>query len=74
MVALLDPLWLQGAFITLLGMFVRLSMNTNVGKTVGMICHPCQVVGTQLDAAYERRMTDAGHSYREKQHVWVRCT
>ena len=38
-----DPAWLQGAFTTLVGIFDRVGLMTNVGKTVSMVCHPCQV-------------------------------
>ena len=41
MVALSDPRWLQGAFNTLVNLFDRVGLQTNVGKTVGMVCHPC---------------------------------
>ena len=52
MVASSDPRWVQDAFSTLFGLFDRVDMRTNVGKTVGVVCHPCQVVGTHLEAAY----------------------
>ena len=51
-VASSDPRWLQGAFSTLVVLFYRLGLRTNVGKTVGMVCRPCQAAGTQLEAAY----------------------
>ena len=41
MVILLDPAWLQGAFTALVGLFDRVGLRTNVGKTVSMVCHPC---------------------------------
>ena len=41
MVASLDPVWLQGAYNTLVGLFDRVGLQTNVGKTVDMVCHPC---------------------------------
>ena len=62
MIALSDPGWLQGAFSTLVGLFDWMGMSTNIGKTVGMICRPCQAVGTQSEATYERRITGAGLS------------
>ena len=37
MVALSDPRWLQGDFITLVGLFDRVGLKTNVGNTVGML-------------------------------------
>ena len=42
MVVLSDPAWLQGVFTALLSIFDRVSLMTNVGKTVSMVCHPCQ--------------------------------
>ena len=58
MVALSDPAWLQGAFTALLGLFYRVGMLTNFGKTVSMVCHPCQAgAGNRTEEAYERRIT-----------------
>ena len=42
MVTLPDPRWLHGAFSTLVRLFDRVGLNMNVGKTVGMVCRPCQ--------------------------------
>ena len=52
MVVLSDPRWLQGVFTTLVGLFDRVVLKTNVGKTVGMVCRPCQTTVRQLEAAY----------------------
>ena len=57
MVASSDPRWLQSAFNPLVGLFDRLGLRTNVGKIVGMVCHLCQAVGNQAEAAYGRRIT-----------------
>ena len=73
MVALLDPHWLRGAFSTLVCLFDRVSLRNNVRKTIGMVCHPFQVAGTQSDAEYGRRMTGEGLTYREQQKVQVQC-
>ena len=40
MVASSDPRWLQGSFNTLVGLFDRVGLRTNVGNTVSMVCHP----------------------------------
>ena len=40
MVASSDPAWLQGAFTALVGLFDRVGLRTNAGKTVSMVCHP----------------------------------
>ena len=42
MVVSSDPAWLQGTFTALVGIFDRVGLMTNVGKTVSMVCHPCQ--------------------------------
>ena len=56
MVASTDPFWVQGSFDTLNGLFNRVGLYTNVRKTVGMLCHPCHIVGIRLEASYEQRM------------------
>ena len=56
MVASSEPCWLQGAFNALIGLFDRVGLSTNVGKTVGMVCRPCQATGNQSEAAYGRRI------------------
>ena len=52
MVASTDPEWIQGVFNTLTGLFDRVGLRNNVGKTVGMLCRPFCVVGTHLEALY----------------------
>ena len=39
-VAFSDPLWIQGAFSTLVDLFDRVGLRTNFGKTAGMVCCP----------------------------------
>ena len=56
MVASSDPRWLQGAFNTLVGLFDRVGLRTNSGKTVVIVCHPCQALGNLLEAAYGKRV------------------
>ena len=65
MVASSDPRWLQGAFNTLVGLFDRVSLWTNVGNTVGMVCRLFQAVGNQSESAYGRWITGEGPTYRE---------
>ena len=62
-----DPRWFQGAFNTLIGLFDKVGLRTNVGKTVGMVCHPCKVAGNQSEAAYRRQIMGEGPTYREQQ-------
>ena len=68
-VASSDPAWPQGAFNALIGLFDRVVLRKNVRKTVRMVCHPCQATaGNITQAAYERRLTGEGNSYKERQH------
>ena len=69
MIALSDPFYIQWEFSTLVGLFYWLDLETNVRKTVGVVCRLCQAAGTQLEALYERRMMGAGISYQETVHV-----
>ena len=64
MVALSEPRWIQGAFSTLLGLFDRVGLKTNVGKTVGMVYCLFQVDRTQLKLSYRQRMMGVDPSYR----------
>ena len=73
MVASPYPHWIQGAFSTLVGLFDRVGLQTNVGKTVGMVRCPCWEAGTQLEAAYRQRMTGEGPTYQERQKGRVQC-
>ena len=42
MVASSDPRWLQWAFDSLVSLFEWVGLQTNVRKTVRMVCRPCQ--------------------------------
>ena len=64
MVASSDPCWVQGAFNTLVGLLARVGLQTNSGKTVGIVCHPCQAAGNMLKEVYGRRVTGKGSTYR----------
>ena len=66
MVASPDLQWLQGAFITSVGLFYRVGLQTNVRKTVYMVCCQCQVAATQSEVANGRRMTGYGLYYQEQ--------
>ena len=58
-----DPGWIQGEFSDLVGMFDRVGLKKKIVNTVKMVCRPCQVAGTQSEAAYKRRMTGVVPSY-----------
>ena len=73
MVASSDQRWLQGDFSTLVGMFDRVGLKTNVAKSVRVVFRPCQVARTQLEAAYKRQTKGSRPSYQERQWGWVQC-
>ena len=74
MVVTLDPAWLQGATNTLVAIFDRVGLLTNIGKTVSMVCHPCQSgSGNHAEEAYRRRVTGMGRSYVERQRERLEC-
>ena len=62
MIASLDLEYLQGALSTLVGLFYWVGLRTNVWKTIGIVCRPCQAVGSQSEVPYERWMTGTGLS------------
>ena len=61
-----DPRWLQWAFDTLVSLFERVGLQTNVGKTVSMVCRPRQAAWIQSAAAYGGKMTGEGPTYQER--------
>ena len=73
MVASSDPRWLKWAFNALVGLFERMGLQTNVGKTVSMVCRPCQAAGNQSEAAYGRKMTGEVPTYQKRQKERVEC-
>ena len=73
MVASSYPQCIQVAFSTLVGLFDGVGLRTYVGKTVGMVCRPCQASGTQSEAEYGRWMTGEVPSYQERQKGRVQC-
>ena len=57
----------------MVSLFDRVGMWTNVGKTVGMVCRPCQAAGNLLEAAYRKRFTGEGPTYKEQLKGRVSC-
>ena len=68
MVVSSDPAWLQGAFSSLVAIFDRVGLQTNVNKKVSMACHPCRAgPGNLTTAGYSRRLTGVGKTFKERQ-------
>ena len=74
MVASSDPRWLQGNFNSLVGLFGRVGLQKNVGKTVGMVCNPCQAAENMFEATHGRTVTGEGPTYREWLKGRVSCS
>ena len=73
MVASSNPRWLQWVFDALVSLFKQVGLRTNIRKTVNMVYQLCQAAGTQSVAAYGRKMTGEGPTYREWQKERVEC-
>ena len=73
MVASSDPRWQQWAFNALVGLFERVGLCTNVGKTVSMTCRLCPAEGNKSEVAYGRKMTGEGPTYHKRQKERVDC-
>ena len=71
MLAYTIPIWLQTTFDTLTGLFDWVGLNTNVRKTVGMVCHPCRAVRVWADKAHNQKMTGVERNYKEIQRERV---
>ena len=71
MLALSNPVWLQGYFSTLVGLFDRVGLKTNAGKRVGIFCRLFHAVETQSEVSYKQLMIGVGPSYRERHRVRV---
>ena len=74
MVASSDPRWLQWVFTTLVGLFERVGMKMNTGKTVSMTCRPCPAVRNRSEVAYGHTMTEEGPTYLEKKRERMECS
>ena len=73
MVASSDPRWLHWDFNTLVGLFDRVGLQINVGKTASMTCRPFPAAGNQLEVAYGRKITGEGPTYLERKREKVKC-
>ena len=73
MVASSDPRWLQWDSATLVRLFDRVELKTNVGKTVSMTCRPCPAARNQSEEVYGRLMTGEKLTYLERKRERVEC-
>ena len=73
LVASLDNDWLQHALDVLVDLFLRINLATNTVKTVTMTCFPNYNNPNLSEAAYKRRMTGTGPTFRARQRAKVTC-
>ena len=67
LVASTNPGWLQSVFDTLMVIFDEVVMQTNICKTVGMVCQPCRASRVRSNEAYTRQMKGEGRGYKDRQ-------
>ena len=65
--------WIQAALYLLMGLFDRSGLQTNVKKTVGMVCNPYSIVSLHSELAYMRQMMGMSPSFWEWQRDIVWC-
>jgi hypothetical protein len=65
--------WLQQALDILTGLFLRVGFWTNTTKTKTMTCLPGHIRTLLSSAAYKRRLTGQGDSYRQRKCQKVDC-
>ena len=63
----------QRDFDTLLKLFDRVGICTNVAKTFIIACHPCSVLGGHSVEAYRLHMTGEGLYFQYRIRQSVRC-
>ena len=64
---------MQAALTTMVRMFERVGLQTNLNKTKGVICTPGFIWGQQGAEAYKRKATGEGPTFRESNRTRVRC-
>ena len=57
----------------MVSLFGEVVLKINFGKTVDMVCLPCQLAGTHSEAEYRRRVMGDSPVYRDRQRVRVQC-
>ncbi len=62
-----DAPWLQSSLDTLVGLFHRVGLDTNITKTKVMLCYPATIHVNQSEEAYILQTTGEGRRYAERQ-------
>ena len=62
-IASTNLLWLQWSFDVLIGLFERFVLQTNMARTVEMVCQPGKISGRQSTDEYRQHITEKGDSH-----------
>ena len=68
-----DPIWVQVTLTTMVRMFERVGLQTNLDKTKAVIFTPEFIWGQQGAEAYKRRSTGEGTTFQERKRTRVSC-
>ena len=68
-----DPIWVLTALTTMVGVFERFGLQTNLNNTKAVICTLGFIWGQQGAEAYKRRATEEGPTFRERNRTRVSC-
>ena len=66
-------IWVQAALITMVRIFERVGLQTNLDKTKAMICMTGFIWGQQGAEVYKRQATGEGPTFRERKRTRVSC-
>ena len=69
-----DHIWVQDALTVSEGMFQKLGLEMNLDKTNALVCTPGYIWREWIEAAYKRRATGEGGTFRERKRARVNCT
>ena len=67
------PMWVQTMLTVVVQIFERVGLQMKLGKTKGMVFTPGFIWGQLGVAAYKRRATGEGDTFRERKKTRVSC-
>ena len=66
-----DPIWVQTVLTTMVRIFERVDLQTNLNNTKATICTPGFILGKQVSEAYKGQATGEGPTFRERKKIRV---
>ena len=69
-----NHIWIQDALTVSLAMFRWMGLEKNLEKTKYLVCTHGYIWGEWSEAAYKRRSTGEGETFRERKQARVSCT